>query len=1099
MSAILRPYPSRRALRAQRGQTLIIALAVLFVLLFIGGLFVTQIARNLTTAGRSRETTDAQALAEAGIRYCDAQLTNSEEGADWRPAPTAPNTTTGANGPDPLGLTDPDYRWLSQGFTRIEMRGGRALVRVSYDPHVDDPRSQLIRIDSVGRPGELGQGLDPTVFVQNGNAPRLRRELVAYKQIGLTDYLRFITNKDRGTTESFLGTPNIGRAVASVFGDPTIALHPDGKNNNEILFGGAIRSNANLRFMGDVFVYASPRGQSVDMTTEGVQVAGDLRINPTRNTNNNGGDPNDDSFDDNDQQVFMNQDITALAPDINKAVRPSADAKFDTLGGLVRDSSTNPDAKGYTRQVPRLDPPVLDNFVSGSGVSRYRALTRDSGRWINVSAGNTINTGQFGWGRGIYVDNATDVQNETTTPGVNGSYSLRADWTNPNAGFATGYWQGPYYRPPGLTVELLGNRIRLTRSDTGVFRNINGGVVTQSGGKVVEIPLSDFDRRSIKYTLGDGTVLQVQALDHDGDEPKGANDPQKPYGDQNSYGVSVTLLAEGNVRVRGVYGALTNLQEGAEPNPDVSPDSAIRKVARVHLTIVSGGTAYIDGNIVKGDGYVDATKPAGQQVVLERASTCAILARNYVCVNTTMFMSPQNQTNVFSRLTPDLDAFSTEVGQSRQTYDASFAFGVNPATYQTSVGGVTTNSVPYLMLRHAALAPGPTYINLLINPGLAQVDAQGVNNSFYPFNANADLVPNPNNNPSLRYIYPLGLKYQNGQNLFFSEPEATTPNFEQKAFGLADSGQYGVGTFQTQVPGLENILRFQLDQTAEGQLNQSLGVTVGSGGSTPYLLGNLLVAPLDIRIEALLYAQERSFFVIPGYTFNPNPNDTREAFVRRGYARTSYTKTDSANDRRAKDLFPFYREPMDVRITIYGAVAENYTASMGDQKAWMEAWGYTPAEFGSTGPNPVNPGLTAIRVPDDHLGGHDPDGYIPGEARNMKINPLNQPYSDDFRTPYEKQTQGLDAKYKDIEIARGLRFVYDPALAMPYQHPTGVDLTANVGTRATRALRAIVRPEVKIGNNVVMPKITQTLPSVPRLPVCPGLLYFGDSDRPVVP
>ena len=41
--------------RTQRGQTLVVALAVLFLLLFIGGLFVTTIGRNLVTAGRSRD------------------------------------------------------------------------------------------------------------------------------------------------------------------------------------------------------------------------------------------------------------------------------------------------------------------------------------------------------------------------------------------------------------------------------------------------------------------------------------------------------------------------------------------------------------------------------------------------------------------------------------------------------------------------------------------------------------------------------------------------------------------------------------------------------------------------------------------------------------------------------------------------------------------------------------------------------------------------------------------------------------------------------------------------------------------------------------
>ena len=153
--------------RAHRGQTLIIALAVMFVLLFIGALFVTQIARNLAAAGRSRDTQNAKAFAEAGVKYCKDQLLGSAEGADFRLTPTIPTT-----------LTDPDIQWLSQGFTRLSLTGGRALVRIIYDPNPGDPRSEHIRIEAVGRSGELGVANDPTVFVQTGNPQRDRKSVV---------------------------------------------------------------------------------------------------------------------------------------------------------------------------------------------------------------------------------------------------------------------------------------------------------------------------------------------------------------------------------------------------------------------------------------------------------------------------------------------------------------------------------------------------------------------------------------------------------------------------------------------------------------------------------------------------------------------------------------------------------------------------------------------------------------------------------------------------------------------------------------------------------------------------------------------------------
>ena len=71
----------------------------------------------------------------------------------------------------------------------------------------------------MGRSGDLGQGLDPTVFVQTSNAPQLRRELIGYKQIGLTDYLFYISNKDKRAQESFIGIPAQG---ASSPGAPAV-------------------------------------------------------------------------------------------------------------------------------------------------------------------------------------------------------------------------------------------------------------------------------------------------------------------------------------------------------------------------------------------------------------------------------------------------------------------------------------------------------------------------------------------------------------------------------------------------------------------------------------------------------------------------------------------------------------------------------------------------------------------------------------------------------------------------------------------------------------------------------------------------------------
>jgi hypothetical protein len=102
----------------ERGQTLVIALLVSFVLLVLGGVFITVIARNILNVQQARERLRADYFAESGLQFAIDQLVRSEFGADWRPIPD--NITN----PD-----DPDFFWLKPynpadgtgGFTRINL------------------------------------------------------------------------------------------------------------------------------------------------------------------------------------------------------------------------------------------------------------------------------------------------------------------------------------------------------------------------------------------------------------------------------------------------------------------------------------------------------------------------------------------------------------------------------------------------------------------------------------------------------------------------------------------------------------------------------------------------------------------------------------------------------------------------------------------------------------------------------------------------------------------------------------------------------------------------------------------------------------------
>jgi len=1193
---------------AHRGQTLVVAIAALFILLFVGAVFVAEVAQNVVDSGAARNSTEALQFAEAGIRYCDDQLSSSIYGADWRPMPTQPVTS----GTDPNGYTDPDYYWLSKGYARVLYNGGRSLVRVNYDPYAGDARSQFLEIDSVGRVGDLGTAgstADPTIFIQKGPAPRDRNEKLAYKQIGITDYGLFVTDKNHRRPNNFIGTAPYGEGTygqqantganyppntyaGTVLGDPTIGeLQGQALANGttwngfstlqqqsvpDLAVGFPMHVNGNLTIGGDVYIY-----ENMYRTMDTVQVSGTVNIIdslgqqcppagatcglPGSNAATNGttayinqppsvtntGDP---------RSGVIDQPTTAT----NGIFTPGATgyATAGTVAGLFRTGSSTPDAQGYANNVPTIDPPRIDTPVNGDGPLRYRALSRDSGVWQTVVNGTTTtryNTGQNGWGSAIYINNPGDLQPETANAGttgpnssptpINGAYSLRADWLNPSSNVSQGFWDGPVYRPPGVLVELLGDRIRLTKDarDTHPFvkadgtplnGTLNGTAATAGqGGQVLEIPLADLDRANYYYPDGTQAVFPnngsplagqpvLSALSHDGDDPATRalinpnNTPPTSLGDANSYGVSLVIVAEGNVRVRGSYGVVTNPTTSTTASPALS---------RVHLTIVSAGTAYIEGNIVKGDGYINTS---GVQV-LEHASTCAILAKDYVCVNTTAFTAPLNSTFTFDPLTN-----ATEIGTTRPNFDLAFSFGVNPVfSYLDSSGN---QILPYLLLRHSASTVGSAagtavaYPMIGVNPVLTTYTptggAQIALSTFYQFSGLAAgtppaLLPYANAGaltglPSSTYVVGnkptlTGSAGSGGSANFQADDRSQAPLFETAGFPLMTTPVAG-GYMLNMQPGVPNLLRFQLDNGA-AQYAQAQGINAPPGGD--YLLGQVAVAPLDIRIEAMLYAQEGSFFVIPGVPLNNDPTDRRDLFYRSQLAtsnnfgvgmRPSYRVTLNStvfpytpgsspnpyndlsktppNDKHQKDLYPFYNEPTDVRITVFGAISENYTASQGDQAAWQSLWGWIPQYLGSSD---GSPNTTRVQIPQIHLNVHDPGTaatngypYVPAED-----------VIQDFRTANEYSAG----------ITRGLRIVYDPALSLPYYRPTRQTLDVSGGSygstfgttgyRQQNALRCVTYPPI-VG---MTSPVVFTLPSVPRLPVCPGLLYFGDSETQTGP
>ena len=139
---------------------------------------------------------------------------------------------------------------------------------------------------------------------------------------------------------------------------------------------------------------------------------------------------------------------------------------------------------------------------------------------------------------------------------------------------------------------------------------------------------------------------------------------------------------------------------------------------------------------------------------------------------------------------------------------------------------------------------------------------------------------------------------------FFKLPPTATPPNESNAVapqyeGLPDANHTMAITLNV---GSWNTIRFETPST-----------TVNN-----YWLYRAAIQPLDVEVDALIYAENGSWFVIPGSFFNPYPAGQVPEWYPAG--------------------FPGPGEPLDVKITVKGAIAENRAASIGDVVRWTSRW-----------------------------------------------------------------------------------------------------------------------------------------------------------------
>lgn len=1063
----------------RRGQTLVMALIILGVLLVLGVVFIALVSHNIRGSAKHQERSLAYDLAESGVRYAHTQMLESPMGADWRPTLTVL----------PLRKDDPDYEYLrfadptnpkdhggpdGQGsYSRVAFDRGRALIRVRYAP--SDPtifsstqvgnmiQPGLARdytiIESVGKSGNFLPNDPTTSSLQSGAAREVTesKKVIAFVSCGLIEQARFETNKYHVSAPAEIGWPNnqagvvYGDAnsplsavnVPVLMGTSALMFNPYDPNTGNpvphlqpLPIGGGMYSNA------DLLVYGNVNSNLNQLLGDGIYVAGTVR-------------GADDNAGLSLTHAFVNgalwQVNTNLLQNNGTPALNSDSPNFSTVGGIFKDAYNSGDSQGYTRGIPYKEAPSIRWADPDSGLTRYVQITQLSGKFFSTPNG-TGNSGRYGFGQGVYVNNTSDIQVPTDEQGredVGSAESLVYDWLNPNNGQANSGWQGAFYVPRGAYLRLVSDGFYITRdgrdpASQRTWREPDGSPSLRPGAfmgstnsaDVIDSPLARYklvpDNTtgqvfifSTYSTMPNGQVIDINAVN------AGNLNTYRAAG----YPFNGVLYFAGNVRVRG----------------EIPTD--------MQLSVVSNATIYIEGSITKGILNNGTRSGAlGSRITTPSKSMIGLFAADYITLNTTQFFGtapgqaleevkdnsgPVEWNPLRVRTGGSID-FMTEFNLDPDTVGGNSA---NPSTWKpyatqyAPAGSVGTFENTNLLLEHS-MDDGPagvTFLNMNVNYDLGNPFGDGTGPWQYLFDLSSY-------NAASSYYAP-----------GFVQPDYSVPNavplyglgaqswqryskFEGAAFPLVTSdftfnpGNLLLTGSNTSRSGLYNLLAGDRNDFTIG-----LKDTLGGMATNDYMVARAAVVPQDIRIEATLFAEEGSFFVIPGQWFNPNPNDRRDTYQSLG---TTQNERDLARLESFGSMpnTPFYGEPLDVRISIFGAVSENMPPPMSQQAEWLKKWGWIPRYHGAT--NEL--------IPIQHTSGLD-----------VTTGGNNVPY------------------------VPNITITYDPALAT--DRNSGFVGVAGPAVDADTLIRYQRVDATGTGGYVYY-----ALPPIPRLPVSPTLAYFGE-------
>lgn len=922
-----------------RGQALILAIIIMILLAVLAAAMIAVVSRGLDEGERDESKLRAKLLAEAGLRFADEMLTSSPQGADWRP--TLPDYLT----PGDPNFDQPSYDlvWDSYELLRgwdpqhvLNQQPTNPVYFVKYrfamDPEAqstavetapqDDPTQDFVDPASPIRPVENveetaphdhfllriewapgttvpGGGIDPlskylkiTAVGRPGGRPTSFSELTAYKPIGLQDYLLFVHDRSRAGSTATLGLPffdvdgdgSTSSSNRSPYGSGGWAA--TGSNDVVPLWlRGPVRSNLNVRFQAPVRIDPS---ESVNGWHELVEVAGSVEqtVDPSSRP---GGAATGNS-----EVLIQNPDGTlALYEDDNTAA-------VSTTG------TTTPSGNAWPSQLEvgvdrRIEAPELESFEPDTGISRWDRLTRFSGDDLSVVIGGNayrINSGELGYGRGIYVDNEDQRDQLATAPNT---------WSQPER------WGGRRFIPNGCIIELMAHypdplnvndppAIAITRTDGSTWLNPGAPAPGSSTGQRTMV----FSFPDKNGTWGPANLLP----------------PQPDNG---------IILCEGNVRIFG------NL-----------PASDPANNLDYNLTVVSRGSIFVDGPLLRPSDYSNVGVNAVENTRL------ALLARDHIVLNPTTLAPglvpgmPPAPFTVPAEAPQDahwaLDPNGTTAIGLRVAI-ADPQFNGNRHLYVVEADGNVNDALD----ARSAVTVHKTRATLGITPGL--VSPATTTLPFLRSDTNpADGLPDV---PGRRGLA-VPAYFADWANLARAVYQGGTREYEPDEWGIPfDNFNWDPALQEPGVPGYITVQGgVDLTDASPNALKESRsdvilknvkldrwGNDTGGGGD------ELAVRPgLDFVVAALMFAERGGFYVVSGDWFDPRVA-TLQDVIDTDPSTGTVTSADEAAARFAR------LRRYNYRIQVRGALCINQMPSLNEVGDWTEHWAYPP-DFVRDDPTP---------------------------------------------------------------------------------------------------------------------------------------------------